>query len=386
MFTLLLHTYIKDDNYQNNENRLKVGTLCALLCIIGNIICVLIKLIIGFIVHSYSIMSDGFNNLSDMGSNLVSLLGFKLSNKHPDTKHPYGHGRYEYLMGLFMGCFIIIVGVSSLIESLKQIIHPTTISFSYPVLLVLTLTMGIKFWMYRFNTTGGKLIESQSLIAVGKDSLNDILATLGTLIAYVSSLFTTFPLDGLMGSIVSVLVILNGLETFKSMMDALLGEVPDYTLIHELNEIILKHNQVIGIHDFMMHDYGPGRRFLVVHLELPHTMSLDEAHQIADHIEREILEECSIMTTIHIDPVNLEDKKTQVLKQMITDIVKNINKDYSIHDFRVINGTHTRLIFDVMIPSSDHIKESDVEKKIVEAVHAYNNNYECIIQFDHNFY
>ena len=367
MFKILSKIFIKSEDYHDSRIRTSYGILCSILSILCNLICVIFKIIFGYFIHSYAMIADGLNNLSDIGSNVASLIGFKLSSKYPDTKHPFGHGRYEYLAGFIIGILITLAGAESLISSIKQIIHPADIIFSIPAILVMVISIMIKLWMYRFNHCAGTLIESQTLIAVGKDSLNDVITSVASLIVILCSNFVSWSLDGLAGVIVSIIVLKNGIETIKEMINALLGQLPDPSLVSSIESIIVSHPEVLGYHDFMLHDYGAGGRFLILHVEVDHRMSLEKKY--------------SILTTIHIDPVDLEDSQAIDLYQKILKSVKSLNQDYTIHDFRVIRGRKIKIIFEVEV-KNDHLSTESIKNQILDLM---DKNYEYMIRVEHSF-
>lgn len=387
MIFTLAKFFIKDHrNYQNKKVREQYGTLCSILSIVCNIILVIFKLSIGLIVNSVAIMADGLNNLSDVGSNLASLFGFKLANKHPDSDHPYGHGRYEYIAGLVIAFLILLVGLQSLKDSVVKIIEPEKVYFSYVAVIILIVSIAVKFWMFSFNRAVGEKIHSSTLKAAGQDSVNDVMTTTATLIALCLTLVTDLPVDGIMGALVSVVVILAGIEVFKDTIDPLLGLAPNKELIKEIEKFILSYDKPLGIHDLMMHDYGPGRMFMTVHVEVDSRENIMEIHEEIDAIERAIQKEFGILTTIHYDPVDIHNPYLNSIKESVATIVKNINKDYSIHDFRMVYGdNHTNLIFDVLIPAGDEIDHRSLKKQICDKVSQIDKKYCCVIEIDHSF-
>ena len=387
MFLWLVKKTIKDyDQTSLMEVREQYGVLCSVLSIVCNGVMVVFKLLVGFLTHSVAILADGFNNLSDMGSNLATLFGFKLACKHPDDDHPYGHGRYEYITGLIIAFLILIVAFSSLKESLMKIIHPTALNFKVSAVIVLIVSICIKLYMASFNRQAGNLIDSTSLKAAAQDSLNDVLSTFGTLVALCLSLYTDLPVDGLMGFIVSLLVLKAGIEIFKDTVDPLLGQAPDKELVQEIHDFVLSFDKVIGIHDFMLHDYGPSRQYMTLHAEVNSNDDIMVIHDQIDLIERQMLEKFNILTTIHMDPIDMDDALTNSLRKEVLDIVKQYNDEYSIHDFRIVSGpTHTNLIFDVLIPAQDETAHDEIKRYISETIKKSHNNYYCVIQIDHSF-
>lgn len=381
----IIKYFIKD--YQqtyDSDVRTRYGILASIASIICNLVCALFKITLGLIAHSASVLSDGFNNISDVGSNAASLLGFALSRKHPDHEHPYGHGRYEYLMGLVVGVIIVIAGITSGIESIKHVIHPVKTTVSFVIIVALIITIYMKMWMYHFNDDIGDLIESKTLKAAAIDSKNDVIANIASIIGLTAGAFTTLPIDGLIGIAVSVLVIKGGVETISTMLDSLLGASPDDKLVKEIEDYVLAQSGILGLHDLMIHDYGPGARFLVMHIEVPHDLTLDDAHYLADRIERHILKKYNIATTIHVDPVNPQDPLTHQLKIVMEDILHGINKTYSLHDFRVVVSDHVRIICDILVTDEKNINDQDIQKQIEMKLKEYDPRIVCTLQFDHS--
>lgn len=379
--------FIKDhQNYQDKQVREQYGTLCSILSIICNIVLVIFKISIGFVVNSVAIMADGLNNLSDVGSNLASLFGFKLANKHPDSDHPYGHGRYEYIAGLVIAFLILLVGIQALKDSILKIIEPEKVYFSYVAVIILVVSIVIKLWMFSFNRAVGNKIDSSTLKAAGQDSINDVMTTAATLVALCLTLVTDLPVDGMIGAIVSVVVILAGIDVFKDTIDPLLGLAPNKELIKEIEKFILSYDKPIGIHDLMMHDYGPGRMFMTVHVEVDSRDDIMAIHEEIDAIERAIQQEFDILTTIHYDPIDIHNPFLNTIKGQVREIVENIDEHYSIHDFRMVSGdNHINLIFDVLIPADDEIDHQTLKKKISDHVAQLDNRYSCVIEIDHSF-
>ncbi|WP_278627857.1 cation diffusion facilitator family transporter [Thomasclavelia cocleata] len=387
MFKILAKKFIKNNTEFNNPKvREQYGTLCSIISIVCNIVLVIFKLTMGAITHSIAIQADGLNNLSDVGSNLASLFGFKLANKHPDIEHPYGHGRIEYVAGLIIAFLILLVGFQALRDSVFKIITPEKVTFTIVAVIILIVSILIKLWMAVFNRYASKKINSATLLAASQDSLNDVLATLATLISLILSLYTDLPVDGIMGAVVSIIVLKAGVEIFKDTVNPLLGMAPDKELIKELEEYILSYPEALGIHDLMMHDYGPGRKFLTLHVEVDCNDNIMATHDAMDRIERAVLGKYHILTTIHMDPIDSSDILTNELKEIVIGVVKEINDEYSIHDFRIVSGpTHTNLIFDVLIPSNDQIKHTILKEQINQRLKAIDPSYFTVMQIEHSF-
>lgn len=387
MFKILAKKIIKNyTDFNNPKVREQYGTLCSVISIGCNIVLVIFKLTMGVITNSIAIQADGLNNLSDVGSNLASLFGFKLANKHPDSEHPYGHGRMEYVAGLIIAFLILLVGFQALKDSILKIIDPQKVTFTIVAVIILVVSILIKLWMASFNRYTSKKINSATLLAASQDSLNDVLATSATLCSLILSLYTDLPVDGAMGTIVSIIVLKAGIEIFKDTVDPLLGMAPDKELIKDIEQYILSYPEALGVHDLMMHDYGPGRRFLSIHVEVNCHDDIMVIHDAMDTIERAVLEKYHILTTIHMDPVDFNDNLTNELKEMVVKVVKGINNEYSIHDFRIVTGpTHTNLIFDVLIPSNDQIKHKLLKEEIDAKLKAIDPSYYTVMQIEHSF-
>lgn len=387
MFELIVRKYIKNyEDITDNDVREKYGVLCSILSIICNLIMTVFKMIFGYLTNSVAIIADGLNNLSDMGSNLATLFGFKLANKHPDSEHPYGHGRIEYIVGMIISFLILFVGFNSLSESINKFISKEEVTFSLTAIIVLIVSILMKLWMSYFNKKTGKLLDSTSLLAAGQDSLNDVMTTGATLVSMLLVLFSDLPFDAIIGAIVSLLVLKSGVEIFKSTMDPLLGMAPDKELVKEIENFTKSFDVVEGIHDLMMHDYGPSRRYMTLHVEVNSNADIMKVHDQIDNIEREILKKFNILTTIHMDPIDCDDKHTNELKKIVLKVVKDINPEYNIHDFRMVSGiTHTNLIFDVLLPSNDTSEHEVVRNEIINRIKAINQNYYCVIEIEHSY-
>ncbi len=380
MYKLLKKLFIKD------ESREKIGIMMSIFCIVCNLVLVIFKLIVSFITNSQAIRADGLNNLSDMGSNLASLFGFKVSSKHPDHEHPYGHGRVEYVSGLVIGFLIIMMGLSSFISSFKSIFESSTITYNYGALIVVIASILIKFIMGFSNKKAGEEIESETLLAASSDSFNDVLLTSSTLVSLLIYRFFNLNIDSYVGCIVNIIVLISGIKIVKEVINVLIGKSPDKELIKNIEEDILKNKEVIGIHDMIFHDYGPASRFLTLHVEVDASKDIIYLHDNIDNIENYILGKYGILTTIHMDPVILNDPELNKYKQMILDVVKDIDSNYSIHDFRIIKGTtHTNLVFDLLLPTSETKDHGLIRKELNEKVRAINPNLNLSVKIEHGF-
>lgn len=388
MYNFLLKNFIPNyENKKEKEVRKRYGLVFSIFGIICNVILVVFKLIISFITNSISIRTDALNNLSDIGSNVATLFGFKLSNKHADKDHPYGHGRMEYISGMIVSFLIILMGFESLKTAISKIFVREELSFSIPAVIVLVGSIVIKLMMGIMNKKAGQDIQSDSLLAAGQDSYNDSITTLSSLIVLLVYKIMNINIDAFVGVVVSIMILKSGYEIFKNVMDTILGRAPDKELIEEVQKTILAHKEVLGLHDFMYHDYGLSQRFLTLHAEVSSKENLSEIHDVIDNIENEIFYKYKILTTMHIDPIDFDDPVTNDLKEKVTKIVKDINPEYSIHDFRIVKGnTHTNVVFDCLLPADETISHSKISEQIQNEVNKIDGGpYFCVIQVEHSY-
>ena len=387
MYKFICKTFIP--NYENTSEstvRERYGSVFSIVSIVYNILMVVFKLVVSFITNSVSIRADAFNNLSDVGSNLATLFGFKLSNKHPDADHPYGHGRIEYVSGMIVSFLILLMGFEAGKESLIKIIHPEQISFSPIAVCVLVGSIIIKLTMAYLNKSAGRDINSDALKAAGQDSINDSLVTSATLLCLFIYKWTNINIDAYLGLVASLLVLKSGIEIFKDVLDTILGKAPNPEVIKDIEKTILVHKDIMGIHDLMLHDYGPSQQFMSLHVEVSATIPVLEMHDLIDNIELEILDKYKILTTIHMDPIDTENELVNELKEKVKKIVLDINDNYNIHDFRIVTGpTHTNLVFDVLLPAGDKNDIELLRKTISENVAKIDSSYRCVINFDYSF-
>ena len=387
MYNIIRKLFIP--NYNNVDDtivREKYGSVFSIFSIICNLILVSFKLVISFITNSVSIRADAFNNMSDIGSNLATLFGFKLANKHPDADHPYGHGRMEYVSGMIVSFLILLMGFEAAKESLLKIIHPENISYSSVALIVLIGSIVIKLIMAYMNNKAGKTIESDALKAAGQDSINDSLVTGATLVCLLFYKFTNINIDAYLGFVASLLVLKSGIEIFKDVLDTILGKAPDIETVKEIEKTICAHEEIMGIHDLMLHDYGPSQKFMSLHVEVDARIPVIEMHDVVDNIELEILEKYKILTTIHMDPIDTTNELVNSLKTEVKQIVLDINPEYNIHDFRIVAGpTHTNLVFDVLLPAADKKDIEELRKQISDNIQKIDKTYRCVINFDRSY-
>lgn len=387
MTGLLVKLFIKDsENILDEGVRGQYGTLSSVVGIVSNIILFILKFIMGTLSGSVSIVSDAFNNLSDCGSCLITLFGYKMATKPADKDHPFGHGRLEYLISFVVAAVIMFVGAQLFGNSVKKVIHPEPIVFSWIVLISLIISILVKIWMSLFNKKLGNKINSPVMLATSKDSANDVIATFATLIALVCSLFTTLPIDGIMGCIVSVIILLAGFEIIKETVDELLGKPADPQIVSMIKEILMADEAVLGIHDMLIHSYGPGVIFGSVHAEVDANQNILEIHDAIDDLERKVYDDCKVVLTVHMDPVEVDNEQVMELKNMIAEMLAEIDETISFHDFRVVFGnTHTNLIFDVLIPFDYKYSEEEIKQMINEKLSTKETKYYAVITVDRDF-
>lgn len=384
----LIKKCIKDyEQVDRREVRERYGTFVSIISIICNIVLATSKLIVGIFSKSISIQADALNNYSDVGSNLATLFGFKLASKHPDTDHPYGHGRIEYISGLIISFLILMVALQSLKESVMKIINPEVIQFSYVGIAVLVFSMLVKFLMAKMNNTIGERIHSTSLKAASQDSYNDMITTFAAMVGMLVSHFASWNIDGWIGLFVSFIVLKAGYDVFKDTVGPLLGQAPDKELVEGIANLVMSYQGILGIHDFMLHDYGPGRSFVTLHAEIDCHDDLLEIHDVIDLVEREILSRFNVHATIHMDPVDSTNEMINELKEKVIQIIEKINPVYTIHDFRLVSGpTHTNILFDVVLPPEDETNVIELKEKIDREVKRLDKNFFTVVEVDRAYY
>lgn len=389
MFTdLLIKTFVKDyKNTAKREVRQRYAYLSGFTGIISNIILFLMKISIGLYLNSIAVMADAFNNLSDVGSSVVTIFGFMMSEKPADKEHPFGHGRYEYIAAMVVSLMVISVGFEFVENSIKKIINPDVLKFDIFTFILLLSSIAIKIWLAFFNRKIGKIIGSKVMKATAFDSLSDVIATSVVTLSLAASKWIAFSIDGYVGLAVSVFILYNGYNLIKDTLNPLLGEAPDEGLVKAIMDKTLSYEGVIGIHDLIVHNYGPGRIVASIHAEMPYTMDIMEAHDVIDRAEKEISEELGIHMVIHMDPINTDDKVVQKAKANVMKVLEDFPHELTIHDFRVTgNEKHMNVIFDMVVPYG--FKEKD-EKELVEevkkAIKKRHPNYDAVITIDRQY-
>lgn len=371
MLDRIIGIFIKNaENVKDPEVRGRYGAFAGLFGICCNLLLTAVKFCVGLMIHSVSVVGDAVNNLSDALSSLVTLLGFKLSGKQADKEHPYGHGRFEYLSGLLVSAAVVVVAVELFLTSIRHILHPVSLDVRPVTIVILVCTILVKVCMSVVYFHISRKISSRAMRATAMDSLQDCITTGVALISVVVMLFFRINIDGYAGALVAIFVIISGLGSLKDTVWLLLGEGPDEDVVTRIEELVRKHREILGVHDLRIHDYGPGRSFASMHVEVSYNMSLIDAHELIDEIEREIMEQKLVSEmTIHVDPVMIDDEVMIDLREKTEKILKEICSEGAIHDFRVVHGKdHKRLLFDVVVPYSLSMSNGELIRKIEEAL------------------
>ena len=362
----LARLFVKDhENVDNPAVRLAYGTFASIVCIVCNVVLCAAKGLIGFVSGSVSIVADAMNNLSDASSNIISLLGFKLASKPADMDHPYGHGRFEYLSGLAVAALIVVIGVELIKTSVDKILAPSPAEFNAVVAVVLVLSILVKLWMALFNRRIGERISSTTLIATAVDSRNDVIATAAVLAAVVVSSATGVDLDGWAGLAVGAFIVYSGVTLLRDTIDPLLGKAPDPAFVKHIHDKIMSYPGVVGTHDLMVHDYGPGRRFASAHVEMPANIDPMESHDVIDNIEEAFRAEDDLLMVLHYDPIATDDSVVGGMREWIAENVKRVDERLTIHDLRIVPGpTHTNVIFDVVRPVEFELPHDEPKQRL----------------------
>ena len=384
MISFLSKLFITNYNdYEDPDVRFQYGTLCSLVGIFLNICLFALKFLAGALSGSIAITADALNNLSDAGSSLITFFGFRLAKSKPDLDHPYGHGRMEYLAGLVVSVFILYMGFELLTTSVNRILHPDATSYSTLVFGILAVSICIKGYMFFFNTSFGSRVNSATLKAAGTDSLSDMLSTLVILVCSLLSHFTNLNLEGYCGAFVGMLILYAGYQAAKETVSPLIGKAPDPDLVDDIRKIVLSGEGVLGIHDLMVHDYGPGRLFISLHAEVPADGDMMALHDSIDNIERVLGEQLHCKAVIHMDPIYNKDAFTIQYREIIEAYLATLSAKLSVHDFRIVKGpTHTNLIFDVLSPYDCPISDEELLSGLKKHIASLEGNFYGVITLD----
>ena len=389
MITFLASLFIKDSkNYKEPSVRQAYGVLSGAVGIGLNILLFFGKWLAGTISGSIAIIADAFNNLSDAGSSIITLIGFRLSGQEPDPEHPFGHGRMEYISGLLVSVAILVMGLELIWSSIGKLRSPEPIESSALVFGILIASILVKLYMFFYNHSLSKKIESAAMKATSVDSLSDTVATTLVLIATLISKYMGLLLDGWFGILVGLFILYTGGSTLKETIDLLLGQPPKQEFINEVKEIVLGHSMVQGVHDLIVHDYGPGRVMISLHAEVDVNGDIQDIHEQIDHIEHELQEKLHCSATIHMDPIVTDDKEVLAMKAKVEEMVHFLDESFSMHDFRMVKGsTRTNLIFDVEVPRKTSYTDNEIVNWLKERIHELpGSKYFAVIQIDHEYY
>lgn len=389
MITFMASLFIKDSkNYKEPSVRQAYGVLSGAVGIGLNILLFFGKWLAGTISGSIAITADAFNNLSDAGSSIITLIGFRLSGQEPDPEHPFGHGRMEYISGLLVSVAILVMGLELIWSSIGKLRSPEPIESSALVFGILIASILVKLYMFFYNHSLSKKIESAAMKATSVDSLSDTVATTLVLIATLISKYTGLLLDGWFGILVGLFILYTGGSTLKETIDLLLGQPPKQEFIDEVKEIVLGHSMVHGVHDLIVHDYGPGRVMISLHAEVDVNGDIQDIHEQIDHIEHELQEKLHCSATIHMDPIVTDDKEVLAMKAKVEEMVHFLDESFSMHDFRMVRGsTRTNLIFDVEVPRKTSYTDNEIVNWLKERIHELpGSKYFAVIQIDHEYY
>ena len=387
MGKLLIRIFVKDhENTDDPKVRERYGKFAGVVGIVSNLILCIMKILIGLVSRSIAIIADGINNLADASSSIITLVGFKLASQPEDEDHPYGHARIEYLTGLFISIVIIVIGLQLLRTSIDKILHPDPLEFSCLTIIILVAAILIKLWQSLFNRSIGRKIRSVTLIATAADSRNDVISTSAVLISVIVGKFTGIQIDGYMGCLVALFIIWSGIQLVRETTSPLLGEAPDQELVDSIAEIVKKEPGVLGIHDLMVHNYGPGKIFASMHIEVDADGDLMESHDMIDNIEKRIKDELHVEFVVHMDPVKTDDPLITKMKKIIADALLPLDGVDNIHDFRIVPGpTHTNIIFDVVLAADCSLSEKEITGIAAEAARSVDNDFYVVITFDHAY-
>ncbi|MCI8980094.1 MAG: cation transporter [Clostridia bacterium] len=387
MTNFLINRFIqKNNNPASPESRAAYGKLAGTVGIFCNMILFTAKITAGLFSGSVSITADAVNNLSDASSSIISLFGFKLACRPADEEHPYGHGRYEYLAGLMVAFIIMVIGAELLRNSVMKIIHPTVVEFSWLSVGVLSFSILLKLWMMIFNNKVGRIINSKTLFAAAADSRNDVITTAAVLIAALLSRFTTLELDGIMGVLVALFILYSGFGLVRDTLDPMLGKAPDEELVNAIREKILSYSGVLGTHDLMVHDYGPGRQFASVHVEMAAEDDPIVSHEIIDSIERDFLKNDGLHMIVHYDPISTKDSQVTELREWISEQIKFLDARLSIHDLRIVKGKNRmNVIFDCVVPNDMQIGEKEIKCFVNNIISEKYPEYTAVITIDRSY-
>lgn len=385
MISLLRKLFIKD-TADESKNRRALGVLCSSVGIFLNILLFIGKYFAGVISSSIAITADAFNNLSDAGSSFISLIGFKFAGMKPDTKHPFGHGRIEYLSGLGISIAIIVVAFELFTSSIDKIFHPEKIDTSLLAMVILLVSICVKLYMFFYNRSIGKKINSAGMKATAMDCVTDSVATFVVLLSMIFTKFTGINIDPYCGILVSLFIMYAGITSAKDTLAPLLGTKPDEQLVDNVYSLVMSYDMIHGIHDMVVHDYGPGRQLISLHAEVDGSLDIYDIHDVIDTIEKELFDKLCVEATIHMDPIDIHNENTRNTKEEVMKLITKLHKDATIHDFRMVPGnTHTNLIFDVVVPFELKMKDDEIKEAVQNIISHRWKNYFVVLTIDRSY-
>ena len=387
MIELLAKWFIPHrDSMEDGALRRAYGTLCGAVGIGLNILLFMGKFFAGQLSGSIAVTADAFNNLSDAGSSAVTLLGFRLAGKKPDTDHPFGHGRIEYISGLIVAGLILLMGVELAKSSFDKILHPEEVTFSALAVAILAVSVAVKLYMWFYNRRIGGKLRSAAMEATAMDSLSDAAATFAVLLATLIGKWTGLAVDGYVGLLVALFILFSAYKAAKETLSPLLGQAPDPELVQRIRDIVAEHDTVVGIHDLVVHDYGPGRQMVSLHAEVPASGDILELHDVIDNIERELHEKLHVQAVIHMDPIVTDDTEVDALRRQVAELARQVEPRMTVHDLRVVRGTtHTNLVFDAVLPLDAAITPAEAARRIREKVSELDGDYYAVVTVEHSF-
>ena len=385
MVTLLAKIFIQEKNDQT-KIREEYGVLCGVVGILFNVLLFAGKFLAGTISHSIAITADAVNNLSDAGSSIVTLAGFKLAGTKPDPEHPFGHGRIEYISGLVVAAAILLMAYELIRDSVGKIVHPEETEFSGLIVVILVLSILVKLYMYFYNHTIGKKLDSAAMQATAIDSLSDTCATTAVLAATLIGHFTGLHIDGWCGVLVGVFILYAGISAAKETLNPLLGQPPAEDFVMQIDRIVMSHPEICGIHDLIVHDYGPGHQFASLHIEFPAETDPLKAHDVIDNIENDFIKRDGLQVTIHYDPIVTTDAAVGVLRTRLMEKARQLDPCLSIHDLRIVPGdTHTNVLFDLEFPAGYTGNKDEMLAAMCQFVHEQDPKYSCVVKVEQSY-
>ena len=386
MIKLLSKIFIKNEDFKTPEVRRKYGILCGGVGIFLNLLLFAAKFAAGVFSGSIAVTADAFNNLSDAGSSVITMIGFKMAGQKPDTEHPFGHGRIEYISGLIVSLLILLMGTELLKSSVEKIFSPEPSDYGVFTIIILFAAIAVKFYMYFYNRRIADKIRSEAMKATAADSLSDCLATSAVLVAVIVSRFSGIDIDGWCGVAVALFIIVAGVKAAKETISPLLGQKPDREFVESIEKSVLSHPEILGIHDLIVHDYGPGRVMISLHAEVSDKENITTIHEIIDEAERELSKNLNCHAVIHMDPISTDDEEANRLKKEVSEIVKATDPTLSLHDFRIVKGDRrTNIIFDLVVPYAEENDEEKIKSVISQKIKELDKTYFAVIEIDNDY-